>query len=197
MSLCYPISVLVKCTSCGAEKPPSDFATDRQKRNGLRSNCRVCSNAMTRRWRKQKLEENPDYYKEKYHANPEAAKARVKKYRDTNKERLNAEKKTRYRNDSEYRQNHLDAHKRYRDRNKERLRAERWLHGFWSFRRDKREKFGGFLRGQGFCIWCGELNPLKLQIAHIFPENHDDVISLCGSCHLVMDKYPAFLGFFD
>jgi hypothetical protein len=33
------------CTKCGVEKPATEFYRERQKKNGLASNCKDCKNA--------------------------------------------------------------------------------------------------------------------------------------------------------
>lgn len=50
------------------------------------------------------------------------------------------------------------------------------------------------LQGAGICIYCGETNPFKLEVHHIFGrENSNLPISLCGSHHRLLHSFPKML----
>lgn len=52
---------------------------------------------------------------------------------------------------------------------------------------------GGFLNGTGICVFCGETNPFRLEAHHIFGRDNALVVHLCGSCHLVLHRFPKLL----
>ena len=49
---------MLKCTKCKATKDDSMFYKNRRKTNGRQSDCKVCHNKTTKKWRKA----NPDKY---------------------------------------------------------------------------------------------------------------------------------------
>lgn len=48
----------VRCTSCEAAKPASEFGPDRRKKNGKKSACKACEREVVNRWRRA----NPEAY---------------------------------------------------------------------------------------------------------------------------------------
>ena len=180
------------CPKCKEIKPYSAFVKDARTRTGRKSYCRICQNELGRQWRLRKLKENPNYYRDKYRENPEAAKARVKKYREKHKERLNRERMEYYYTPEGKRKSQI-AHRKWYKKTREQYREKIFLYGRTAMHRGEIRPFGGFLRTQGICLFCGEGNPLVLQNAHVFEHNHDLLLSLCANCHLLLDRYPMSL----
>ena len=181
------------CTKCGEEKSLSEFPKDKKKKSGFSSNCRACHNASTRRWRERKLKENPNYYKDEYKKNPEAGRARTKRWRDKNLEQAREATRKWHRDNKDSR---AERHRKWYWENggRDRQRVKRFLYGYiGKSSTGKKRRFAGFLLTQGVCLFCGELNPLLMVNAHIFPDNDEDLISLCWNCHRMVDRYPAFL----
>ena len=69
-----------RCTKCDMVKPLTDFYRASGTRDGHRSDCKPCNLAAQRR---------------RYEADPDAAKARVKRWQQENSERLNAYRRDR------------------------------------------------------------------------------------------------------
>lgn len=77
---------------------------------------------------------------------------------------------------SYYRKPRRTSMKKWRKLYPERHRINHWLYGSGSG--------GGFLnRGQGFCLICGDIDPLPLCIHHVFGKKGKARISLCSNCH--------------
>jgi hypothetical protein len=69
-----------RCKKCGAQKPLEDFYRCDGMRDGYRNDCKAC---------------NLDEKRQRYVADPAAAKARVKRWQQENAERLNAYRRAR------------------------------------------------------------------------------------------------------
>ena len=77
----YPrVGYVKKCVKCGEEKPLDDFYKAAGMRDGHRNDCKPCNLAAQR---------------ERYVADPESAKARVKQWQQENADRLNAYRRER------------------------------------------------------------------------------------------------------
>lgn len=176
-----------QCPKCKETKSLSDFASDPRTKLKVSSYCLICKRKLHKKWLKKKLIEQPNYYRNIYRNNPEAARNRVHNYRERHKERLNKERREKYAENPQY---DLTIHKNWYLKNRQELRVKNWLNGHdWYGRKNKRP-IGGYLKTQGICLFCGELNPLLLQNAHIFKDNHNLLISLCCNCHWLLDRYP-------
>ena len=187
--------LLVKqCSKCAELLAESQFAKDRQKRDGLRSACKVCLNKQTRerrvpgqqseysrRWR----EQNPGYAKDYYAQHREEIIAYGQKYRENNPT---------YRAD-------------YYERNKERAgqQSAAWLaanperskeiaRGYRARRNvalgsHTEEQWQELCRLYGLrCLCCGKTDSLLTQ-DHIVPlskggsDNIDNIQPLCKPCN--------------
>jgi len=179
-----------QCPKCQQIKDLTEFALDKTKKLGRHSYCRPCANEKTKQWRAKILAINPQYYRDLYRTNPQKAKECVKRYRDRNKERLNRQKRERYKLNPEIEH---QSYLRWYSKHKEERRINRYLYGYTWYGRKQPRPMSGFLKTQGICLFCGELNPLLLQNAHIFPKDHDLLISLCANCHYLLDHYPTAL----
>jgi hypothetical protein len=181
------------CSKCGEEKPTSEFPKDKSIKRGFKSYCKSCSAIMKRNWYKRKMEENPNYNKDKYWENPEYYRANAKRWRDKNREKARRATREWYKKNKHKR---AERHRReyWEEGGRERQRVERFLYGFiGQSSTGKRRRFAGYLLTQGICLICRELNPLLMVNAHIFPDNDEDLISLCWNCHRMVDRYPSFL----
>src|SRR4051794_32607729 len=61
-----------KCSTCRRFKPLSSFTRDKKNKDGLKSNCKSCSNIITTTWRKK----NPEYKRNYYALNAEKERER-------------------------------------------------------------------------------------------------------------------------
>ncbi|MEO6147049.1 MAG: hypothetical protein ABIT70_08360, partial [Sulfuriferula sp.] len=96
-----------KCSKCGEVKLETEFHKNKTKKDGLASNCKVCTAAVGSRYRA----ENRDR-RRAFHA----------RYRAENRDRILASR-ARYRADN--RDRILAFHARYRAENRDRIRASR------------------------------------------------------------------------
>lgn len=108
----------------------------------------------------------------------------------------------------EYYANHEENLKRFcrnyainRERIRERQREYRYRDPLKKMYYDRMANFlwgnqrgSGYLRGQGICLHCDELNPFLLENHHIFGRKVSDfTISMCANCHILSKRYPAML----
>ena len=85
-----------KCTGCGQTKSIDYFYRDRANSSGRYPQCKECKNRKTEVWR----ENNPDYQRQYYRANPEKGRAKTQRWRERHPER--------------YRKSYLDRHAKER-----------------------------------------------------------------------------------
>ena len=85
---------LKKCSNCGEWKPISEFHKNKNTKDGLRSQCKIC--------RKEYYENNKDQIKEKnkkyYENNKEKILEQQKEYRENNKDQILEQQKEYYEN---------------------------------------------------------------------------------------------------
>ena len=85
-----------------------------------------------------------------------------------------------YRNNPEY-------FKKYKEENHKQIRAKHRECLFLM-----RAK-GGYLRGTGICIFCGEINPFKLELHHPFGREHSLEIHECANCHRLQHRFSPMV----
>lgn len=76
-----------KCTTCGQHKPHSDFYKSKKSADGLRYQCKACSNSIKQAWRAENPEKVADQKRRYKKRNPDkvkAQKARTQARRLTN-----------------------------------------------------------------------------------------------------------------
>lgn len=185
---------LYLCKRCQKVKHYNDFPKDKRYKLGIMSYCRTCKAELTQNWRKEQLQKNPKYYTDLYRVDPKRAIERQQTYFLRHREEVMAKRQ-------KWRQEHPDiakAHdKKYYAKGKITDRVKRFLYGRNGLRWDGKTKrrFGGYLQAQGVCLFCGELNPFALQNAHVFPDDDTLLISLCCTCHWLLDHYPSMINF--
>jgi len=146
------------CTKCKVEKPLARefFHSCKKSKNGFQEACKECRNKAgrirmkklrsnvetrsilverTKEWRRSKVKENPNFYKEQYVKNPEPAKKRSNKFYHNNTEKcLEAQKKWRKNNPDTYmsssrkwkknnREKYLQQHREWTKRNADYVRT--------------------------------------------------------------------------
>lgn len=84
-----------RCSTCKETKPVSEFYKNRRAKDGLASNCKMCGDESTRRYRKNNREKVSERKRRYYEANKEKIAERVRRYQEANKEKM-AEKSRRY-----------------------------------------------------------------------------------------------------
>jgi hypothetical protein len=110
------------CTKCGQEKDESEFATDRQKKDGLTSRCKSCIRAVNSSWKSRNPEKhkqinrewkakNADRVKESsaewYENNKERKQETYREWAKANKDKINERKKERRDTDPVYALQHV------------------------------------------------------------------------------------------
>lgn len=146
----------MKCKSCGLEKDPSLFY------NGIKSECKECVKARTKRNRQEKLE----YYQEYDRNRPNKEERNQQTIQRVNKN---------YSEDPEFKQKIQETKRAWAERNQEKRKAQ---HAISNALRD-----GDLVRSTS-CEHCGT-SEKKIQGHHwsYLPEHWLDVIWLCTSCH--------------
>jgi len=128
-----------RCTKCHIVQPLAGFHTDKRAKDGYRSYCKACMNALSRAYgtthrddiaahgrayRAAKANELSTYHRARYQANREARKEQVKQYREANRDKtLAAMKASRLKKLDQYKaamRAYADTH---RDELRERYRA--------------------------------------------------------------------------
>ncbi len=79
---------MVQCSRCKTDKTPSEFNKDKSHRNGLKSECKVCTKKMYKTWAtsEEGQQYKKEYAKSRYYDNIEREKKRMKKWREANRE---------------------------------------------------------------------------------------------------------------
>ena len=77
----------------------------------------------------------------------------------------------------------LESCKQSQRKRKSLIQERRFLYGG-----QNNISLGGLLVGDGCCMICGESDPLTLVAHHLFGKEHDDFITVCGSCHTALHR---------
>lgn len=88
-----------------------------------------------------------------------------------------------YRNNPEY-------FKRYKHENREYILLKQRE---CNFLYRPNTKTGGYLKGTGICVFCGEIDPFLLELHHPFGREHPLKIHECAKCHCLQHRFPAML----
>jgi len=123
-----------------------------------------------KRYRERNREKLNLYYKEWREKNREKVLNYARRYYQDHKAQCLETDKKRY---AKNRKHKINQVREWQRENQNIVRANTWLKGC---------RYGGFLKGTGICIICGEINPFALQNHHIFGKG-SMVISLCAICH--------------
>jgi hypothetical protein len=75
------------CRKCGEVKPLSEFARDRTQKSGYRFRCKPCGAVDQAERRAAEPDKWRAYHRDRYHRNPQPARAYAKTYAAENKER--------------------------------------------------------------------------------------------------------------
>jgi 5-methylcytosine-specific restriction endonuclease McrA len=165
-----------KCSKCKEVKPTELFTRHKKSKDGFSSACKECDNRDRRLARE---------------ANPQAFYARVKVYRDRNKENISKLKKRHYLK----RKSHILAkQKRYQDANREKyLEYQRLIYKnnrseYIARARARQSKLGLATLSSVFKDKCNEIykqcsiqskvDGIEYQVDHIIPLNHPDICGL-------------------
>ena len=70
------------CTNCGEEKESSEFYSRKDSKDGLKSECKICTRARNSKYKKENMEAIKKQQKEKYHSD-ESIRERKRKYQLT------------------------------------------------------------------------------------------------------------------
>jgi hypothetical protein len=211
-----------KCTKCGSSKVFDKFYKKKSTKDGLRPECKECTNKVNGRYRtenKEKLLEIGRLYRESHR---EELREKSKQYREENKDdctfrvlmwrKENPEKYHKYRR--EYYQKNKDEiverNKQYESKQGRVIRSQR--------RRSRKLKLPSDLTESEWlnvinyfnnaCCYCGE-SPDKLQQDHFVPVSKgggytaSNIVPACASCNMsksnnnFLDWYKYHPGYSD
>ena len=85
------------CPKCQKLKSRSSFYSNKSRKDGISSYCRLCFNVVAKNWR----EKNPDFYKDWRETNKEKRKEYANQWYKDNKEHHNAKTKQWYKDNRE------------------------------------------------------------------------------------------------
>lgn len=167
-----------KCTKCGEVLPLDLFTKDKQKKDGLRSSCKVC---MKKIW------------KDNYHKIAESHRSRNKRYAQLNKEKVSAYHKEYY---LENKDSISDYGKRYREENRDQVIASKKA---WkaNIRSEKAGVYGELSRldieylrlNNKDCYYCGSDVRENYEIDHKTPISRggdntvNNIVICCHDCN--------------
>ena len=122
------------CTKCKIEKSLTEYYKDKNRKDGVRPDCKECNCASRKKWREENPEKVKAIWKKYREENPEKVKASRKKYYQENPEKVKASRKKYYEENAEkerarqkiYRKTHREKerarHKKYYQENPEKER---------------------------------------------------------------------------
>lgn len=126
------------CTQCELEKPATDefFRRDSRSASGLASLCRDCARKEAKKWRKQKLKEDPDYDKRSHWKNRDENVKRSRLYYEKNKDEINQRRREEYRANPEK--------KRKQDKRYYRASRKKIINKARQWRKDNPERYRAY-----------------------------------------------------
>lgn len=174
-----------RCSKCGVTKPFGDFHRRRQSNDGASAICKSCKAEYDRARQIREREKLSAQKRSAYMQNPEPAKARAKKWKSLNPERLGevrADYRERYRAElrlrgDQYRDEHKEqraaAQKLYEDT----PRRKRWRRAYYAKRYAARfdaeashlDPAELFARYGPDCHICGEMIDGSWHLDHVVP----------------------------
>ena len=86
--------------------------------------------------------------------------------------------------------NNPEYFKKYKEENRDQMRQQRRE---CTFLNRPNARTGGYLRGTGICLFCGEINPFKLELHHLFGSEHTLLIHLCANCHIIQHRFKKMM----
>lgn len=112
---------LHSCKCCIRKKNRNKIKEDRKE-----PKLKEIYNERSKKWRENKINQNPNFWSDEYNKNPEAAKSKSKKYRQNNKEKISQSNKKKY---NKNKNRYLSISKKWKDNNRERYKEKHreWL----------------------------------------------------------------------
>jgi len=101
-----------RCNKCGEVKPVSEYYKKKWRKCGVRSECKLCTSKMNKKFR----QENPEYFKKHYQENLEYYREHKKEYYQENREAISEKNKEYYKDNRKCR---LEYSKKYYQENRE------------------------------------------------------------------------------
>ena len=173
------------CSRCKETKPLEEFHIDRSRKD---HHCYWCKSCI-----------------KKYQKSiPHKRKEWSRNYYETNKELvLGRQKRLRLENPEEYKTKHKKSYEKNKDKvlkkqkeYRETLPNHNIKNKIYSFFYGRtRNPTGGYFKGDGCCLYCGEINPFTLENHHPFgKKTHPDfTITLCANHHSQLHRMMASL----
>jgi len=125
-----------KCTQCGEEKNESEFYKSKHLKSGLRSNCKICQNAVSKKWRDANPSAQKGYRDKHYQTHKHLWEIREKnmstdqkqrkreycrKYHEENRDKIATARREKYRLIPE--EQKRKANQQYYDQNRDKICA--------------------------------------------------------------------------
>ena len=110
------------CSKCKEKKELSEFYKDKYHKDGLHSNCKVCSEKMSKKWRENNPEKVKKCHDEWRKNNFEKVKKCHDEWRKNNPEKVKESKRRDYKKNLEY---YKQCHKEYRQNNIEKIKENK------------------------------------------------------------------------
>lgn len=158
------------CTKCKAEKPLDDFHTAKHHKDGRRSACKECGNAVSRKWMEANSDRFREYKAQWVKANPDKVKAQA-----------------------------VNWHKNHPGRTAERVARRRALRLAYEGSHYTARDVIMLMESQaGLCSYCGVVLG-GYHVDHVVPlsrggdNSADNIVLACQSCNL--SKHNRLLGY--
>jgi hypothetical protein len=108
------------CTKCKVERDITEFHKNKNNKDGLTSNCKICAINRSKEYREKNLEKVNERYKVYREKNLEKEKERYKEYREKNLEKeIERNKKYRYENHDKFKLSCKKSKQKNKEKNKE------------------------------------------------------------------------------
>jgi 5-methylcytosine-specific restriction endonuclease McrA len=181
-------SITKKCNKCGKVKLVVHFPKDKQKKDGLYPDCKICHNKYNKKWcdnNREKVRETVRRWKKN---NPEKVREESRIYWENNREKHSENSRNWYNNN---RKKLPPIRAAWRKNNPDKVRAIKHR-----YRARKAGGGGSFTEKEWQelcanydyrCLCCGEKKPLEAD--HVMPvakggtSNIDNIQPLCKSCN--------------
>lgn len=199
-----------RCTTCGETKSAAEFSRNKRSRDGLMSICRLCNRAKVaawqaanreratqrnREWKRQNADYMREYARERYHAdveqsreaarrvnNTEQGRARRERWRQENKDKVNAAQARRRAADPE---KYRDRQRAWKRANPDKVAADNHSRRSGRYDADGRAYLSIIQRDP--CAYCGTTS--RVEVDHIVPlsqggENRwQNLSAACRTCN--------------
>ncbi len=176
-----------RCSRCKKYKSLDSFHKDKHSRDNRTNWCKVC----TKTYQDSRKDERKKYAADYYKKNRDRILKKEKEYRLKHPEKYRQkQKESYYRN----RDKRLAKMKERRDANPQEYNEAKRISVFLNGRKDSPYAVG-YLKGDGCCLYCGEINVFMLENHHVWGVKNDPdfTITLCANHHKPFRRFPKMM----